>query len=97
MQSWPGPQAIKTYWDFQQFSLEERLDALAWLKGRREPTDYFDDIMRMYSAANDNFDISDGGLAIIRDADLVNMLYCWETCGRDEFIAKLSYNDDLSY
>lgn len=97
MPSWPGPPATKTYWDFQQLSLEERLEALAWLKGRREPTDYFDDVMRMDRAANDNGRPSEGAMSIILDADFVNMLYCWESCGRDEFMAKLSYNDDLSY
>lgn len=89
------PRRVWTYQDFQSITLSQRDKALKWLKGRTRLGQYFDDYQRATQAANDD-DIDDiKGLLVV--PELVMMLYCWEECGRDEVLAKMTYVDGRKY
>jgi hypothetical protein len=83
------------YTEFQQFSTQRRLDALLWLRGRRDTGEIFADLTLLMGAANDAFaeDIS----PIILSDQFINMLYCWKECGQDEVLAKLTFMADVRY
>lgn len=90
-----GPTPVKTYKDFQGFSLVVRESSLKWLRGRTNWQDIVIDMITMNRAANDMWPEDIGPLVAYED--YVMMLYCWVENNRDDLQAKLAYVEGRRY
>lgn len=86
---------LRPYTDIQEYSEEERLAArLLFEEGYSLRDLLFFSKMRS-SAANDND--SNRAADIALDDQLMQMVYCWLQCDRDELLAKLTYVPGRKY
>lgn len=90
-----GPAPVKTYKDFQGFSLVCRESALKWLRGRTNQQDIVMDMITMNRAANDQWPEDIGPL--VAYYEYVMMLYCWVENNRDDVQTKLAYVEGRQY
>lgn len=83
-----------TFKEFQAFSDAAR-DLAAHRLAQRSYNDIFDMLTRQFYAANDNDDpVGDQVVKILLSGPFMSMLKCWQECGRDMVLTKLTYTGE---
>jgi hypothetical protein len=83
-----------SFQDFQKFTEEERIEASRLGLGRHREW-RFNLAMNNRRAAND--DMANNVTMILVHEPLMEMLACWEMCGRDMVRTRLTYDPDQRY